>query len=94
MPFLQDPLKPSIFFLEVTYPDQWEERARNQGHLCPAVLREELTAVQAEGLPIPHIVVVHMNPRYEEAIVKELADLSAELGVEITPATEGVEFQV
>ena len=93
MPFLQDSLKPSILFLEVTYPNQLEERARSQGHLCPAVLREELMAAQAEGLPIPRIVAVHMDRRYEDTIVKELADLSAELGVEVTPTAEGVEFQ-
>ena len=92
--FLGDSFKPAIFFVEMTYPNQLEERARSQGHLCPAVLLEELTMVQAKGIPIPSIVAVHMNGQYRDTIATELARIASALRVDITPAIDGAEFQV
>ena len=92
--FLSDSLKPTIFFIEMTYPNQLEERARSQGHLCPAVLREEINTVQAKGIPIPSLVAVHMNVQYRDTIAVELARIASDLRVDITPAVDGAEFQV
>ena len=94
VPFLRDPSKPSLLFVEVTYLNQEEEKARRVGHLVPLMLQQELAAALDQSLPIPQVVVVHMDLRFEDIIRRELADVSASLGVEITPATEGMEFQV
>lgn len=93
-PLLMDPFKPSLLFTEVTFSSKEEDRARSAGHLTPSLLQRELEAVLGEGVSIPKIVIVHMDQKHQEAITRELAELSAELGVEITPATEDMEVQI
>lgn len=93
-PFLLDSFKPSLLFVEVTFSSVEEDRARNAGHLTPSLLRGELAAALGRGTSIPRIIAVHMDQRHEGAIRRELVEVSADLGVEIIPATEDMEFQV
>ena len=90
--FLSDPFKPQLLFVEVTYSNEGEPKAKKSGHLTPSLLHGELEAALRRGLPVPRIVAVHMDQRHECAVRRELAEVSARLGVEIVPGTEDAEF--
>lgn len=85
-PFLANVPPPLLLFVEVTFSDSGEDRARSSRHLTPSLLGDELQSARQQGLPIPHIVAVHRDPRHEQAIIQQLAQLSKRLNVTITPA--------
>jgi ribonuclease BN (tRNA processing enzyme) len=88
LPFFQDPLRPNLIFVEVTFPERMKELAKLNKHLTPDLLRGEITTATNQNLFIPRIMVVHRSPEQEEQIAGELAKLASELGVEITLAWE------
>ncbi len=92
--FLSDPFKPQLLFVDVTFSNAGESKARKSGHLTPALLHGELEASLRLGLPIPRIVAVHMDQRHEGAVRRELAKVSASLGAEIILGTEDAEFRL
>ena len=94
LPFFRDPFRPGLFFVDVTFSSGETDGARKSGHLTPALLQAELVEALGEGLTISPIVAVHMDSRYEEGIRQELALVADELGLEISLAREGMEFQV
>ena len=94
LPFFQDPLKPDPLFIEVTFAERMEERARLTGHLTPKLLGNEVAEAIKRGLAIPRILVVHRNPDHEEEISEELSGVVAKLGVDISLAHEGMSLQV
>lgn len=90
LPFFQDPFKPDTLFIEVTFPERMQERAKLTGHLTPELLRLEIREAMGLNLPVPRIVIVHRSPHHEEEITEELAEVASKLGVEITLAREGM----
>lgn len=92
--FFVDDQRLSLLFVEVTLSNSEEERARVVGHMTPSLLRYELKSLMECGLRIPNIVIVHRDRRHELVIRQELFQVSQELGVEITLAIEGQEFEV
>ena len=94
LPFFQDPSKPDLLFIEVTFPERMEELAKITGHLTPKFLRSELVEVARQNLAIPRIMIVHRAPDYEAEITEELEGGSSELGIEITLASEGMAVEV
>ena len=90
--FLSDQFKPQLLFVDVTFSNAGESKAQKSGHLTPAILHGELEAALRRGLPVPRIVAVHMDQRHEDAVRRELAEVSVSLGVEIVPGTEDAEF--
>ena len=66
------------------------ELAEFTGHLTPWLLREQLQTVLRADLPLPRIVPVHLYPGHRDQVAAELSDLAAELGVDLTPAHDGM----
>ena len=87
-PLLEDGLKPQVLFVEVTYPSRKAELAKIAGHLTPARLRSQLAEALDARLALPRIIAVHMSPADREEIVRELGQVAAELGVDLTPGHE------
>jgi len=85
---------PHLLIIEVTLPNEREERAFEAGHLTPALLNEELLAFQKERGYLPQIVTVHMDPTLEEKIKAELAEVAASLNHPITPGYEGMRIHL
>lgn len=89
-PFFQDECAPEVVFVDVTFPNRLEERARLTGHLTPGLLRTQLIAAFEDNLRIPRIVPVHMSLVDRDEVAEELKSLAAELGVDLTPGYEGM----
>ena len=87
LPFLAHEPPPQLLFVEVTYSNDGEDRARASQHLTPSLLHDELKSAQRQGLPLPPIVAVHRDPRHEPAIIQQLAQISQTLNTPIAPAT-------
>ena len=90
LPFMQDDLPPSTLFVDLTYPNELEWRAEVAGHLTPDRLKAQLQQAIADNVTLPKIVPVHMSQAYEKVIMKELAIVERELGVDLEPGFEGM----
>jgi len=88
--FLQDPLQPSVLFVDVTFPNRLHELAETTGHLTPCRLREELLTGLADGATPPRMVAVHISPQHQDELARELEDLSREMGVQVDLGFEGM----
>ena len=88
LPFFQDQLSPNIFFVDVTFPNRLEERAKLTGHMTPALLRYQLIEALKINVELPKIVAVHMSVEDQEEVIEELGSVSTELGIELTPGHE------
>ncbi len=91
--FANDP-PPRILFVEVTFSNDADDRARASQHLTPAILQEELEAARRQNLPLPEIVAVHRDPRHDPAIRRQLAELSQTLNLPITPAPTNAQYRL
>ncbi len=84
--------KPQVLFVEVTFPNRLDHRARVTGHLTPTTLAKEVQAAQARGLPVPRIVAVHIGYFFRHEILAELAQLPANAGVDVTVGHEEMQI--
>ena len=75
LPFLAHTPPPQVLFVEVTFSNDGNARARASRHLTPSLLQDELESARRRDLSIPPIVAVHRDPRHEQAILQELAEV-------------------
>lgn len=85
---LMGDLEPQLVITEVTLPNAQAELAESARHLTPDRLRGEIDALQARGRPVPRLLVVHVDPRAEQTIHRELAEVAHRTGITIDCATE------
>jgi phosphoribosyl 1,2-cyclic phosphodiesterase len=83
-------ISPDVLFIEVTSCDKWLESMKNNGHMTPTLLKQELISFKNIKGYFPRVITVHMNPLDEPLIRSELALVSSELGVSIEMAYEGM----
>jgi ribonuclease BN (tRNA processing enzyme) len=88
LPFFQDEFSPRLLFVDVTFPNRLQAQAKLSGHLIPALLRHEVVQALKSGARLPTIVPIHVSLLHREEVQKELAGVGAELGLDLTPATE------
>ena len=87
-------VSPHLALIETSYPDHMETDARARGHLTPSLLAADLDRIVQESGEMPSVWAVHLNPRFEEEIRKDLAAASRRLGLEIKAAYQGLELEV
>jgi ribonuclease BN (tRNA processing enzyme) len=87
---------PDVLVTECTFSNAQRELdgGRMHGHLCPSQLQVELETFRARRAYLPRIFVVHVNPFYEDAIRRELAEVVRSIVADIAVATEGESIQV
>jgi len=85
-------IAPQLLITEVTATDEYEEFAKESGHLTPGLLRQELTRFREAKGYLPQVVLVHMNPDMEREIEAEIATLAKALDTSITLAHEGMQL--
>ena len=90
MGIFQDSLSPEVLFVDVSFPNRMYSRAQITGHQTPWMLREQLVRALTAGLELPRLIAVHLAPDHREQIISELADLAAELNVDLVAAHEGM----
>ena len=86
-------ISPQLMFLDVTFPNRLKEMAIRAGHLCPGLLEEELISFRRSKAYLPRIVLIHLNPQYEDEIRNEATKVAEKLGAEIDLAHEGMEIE-
>jgi len=80
---------PQLIVTDLTWPNSLANAAKDAGHLCPEMLREELIAFRQANGYLPKVVAVHTSPQHESEIEKELRDVGGVLGISIDIAREG-----
>ena len=82
-------ISPDLLIIDLTFPDKLEHFAINAQHLCPNLLKKELCSFHEINRYLPRIILMHLSPRYEEEIRKEINQISDELNHNIEIAIEG-----
>ncbi len=89
-----DRVSPQVLFIELTASDRWQEAMRNNGHMTPNLLRQELTSFRQIRGYLPRVICVHMNPANEEEIRSEILPMADALGISVELAHEGMLVEV
>ena len=91
---LWENVSPHLIIVEVTFPNKLENRAKNAAHLCPKMLKNELLELQRVKGDFPQIVIMHVSPRFEKEIKKEMQAVAQELQCPIDVASEGKIYNI
>lgn len=82
-------ISPQLIIIDVTWPNSLANSARDAGHLCPEMLKQELTEFRRLKGYLPKVVAIHMSPQHEPQIRKEVRKVAESLGISIGIAREG-----
>jgi ribonuclease BN (tRNA processing enzyme) len=85
---------PQLIIADLTWPNGLSNAARDAGHLCPEMLKEELIEFRRLNGYLPRVTVIHLSPRHEPDIRKEVGEVAESLGISINIAHEGEELVV
>ena len=87
-------ISPHLLIADVTFPDRFENMAKDAGHLCPKMLKEELIEFHRAKGYLPQTILIHQSPQFEEEIREEAQKIAKELGLSIDIACEGEKFTI
>lgn len=87
-------VRADLLILEVSFANANREAAERAKHLTPELLGAELRTLRAVQGRVPPVLAVHLDPAQEDAIRPELAEVAAELGVEVTVAARGLTVEL
>jgi ribonuclease BN (tRNA processing enzyme) len=82
-------ISPQLIIADLTWPNALAHAAKDAGHLCPEMLREELIDFHGMKGYLPKVVAIHMSPQYESEIEREVREVAESLGTSIDIAHEG-----
>jgi ribonuclease BN (tRNA processing enzyme) len=82
-------ISPQLIIADVTWPNSLSTAAKDAGHLCPEMLREELIEFRRAKGYLPKVVVTHTSPQHEPEIEREVRQAAKSLGASIDIAHEG-----
>ncbi len=83
---------PQLVVTDLTWPNSLADAAKDAGHLCPQMLREELLEFRRANGYLPKVIAVHTSPQHEPKIEKEAGEVARFLGASIEIAHEGETF--
>ena len=82
-------ISPQLIIADVTWPNSLANAAKDAGHLCPEMLKEELIGFRQVNSYLPKVVVIHTSPQHEPEIEREVGEVAKLLGASIDIAREG-----
>ena len=85
-------ISPQLIITDVTWPNNLANAAKDAGHLCPEMLKEELIEFRRVNNYLPRVAVIHVSPQHEPEIEKEVREVAKSLGTSIDIAHEGEEL--
>jgi ribonuclease BN (tRNA processing enzyme) len=85
-------ISPQLIIADVTWPNSLANAAKDAGHLCPEMLKDELTEFRRAKGYLPKVAVIHLSPQHEPEIEREIREVAKLLGTSIDIAREGEEF--
>lgn len=89
---LWEHISPDLIIVDTTFPNKLENRAINAAHLCPKLLKKELLELKNVNGNYPKIILIHLSPKFEKKIRKEVDEVAKELNISIDIASEGEEI--
>ena len=87
-------ISPWTILVEVTFGNKAEEAGSVIGHLTPWLIEKSLADFVSQKGYAPKVIVAHINPPWEDAILRELADVQERLGLNILVSSEGISVAV
>ena len=75
---------PRAILTEVTYENAAADKAATAAHITPKMLGESMAAFKSLRGFFPRIFVTHINPESEATVRKDLKELAAQTGLDIT----------
>ena len=85
-------ISPQLIIADLTWPNSLAKAARDAGHLCPEMLKEELIEFRRVKGYLPKVAAIHMSPQHEPEIEREVREVARLLSVSIDIAHEGEEL--
>jgi len=82
-------ISPQLIIADVTWPNSLANSAKDAGHLCPGMLKEELIEFRRVNSYLPRVAVIHVSPQHEPEIEEEVREVAKLLGASIDIAHEG-----
>jgi hypothetical protein len=83
-----------LLIIDVTLPNDYQEFAKETGHLTPNLLKQELIVFQEHKGYLPEVIAVHMDTGFEHKIREEVAAVAEALSITITMAQEGMQLHI
>jgi ribonuclease BN (tRNA processing enzyme) len=87
-------ITPDLLIIEVTFPDNIEQTAIDAQHLCPKMLKKELQDFFKIQGYYPRIIIIHLCPKLEDEIRKDIKMVEKELDITIEIAQEGQKIKI
>jgi len=85
-------ISPQLIITDLTWPNSLASAAKDAGHLCPEMLKEELIEFRRVNNYVPRVIVIHLSPQHEPEIEGEVGEIARSLGISIDIAHEGEEL--
>lgn len=85
---------PDLLVMETTFSDEDEDVARRTLHLTPRLLRAELLGLKRHWGRLPRVLIVHMDPRCERDIRRQVSQMASELLISVRFGFEGMILEV
>jgi Cft2 family RNA processing exonuclease len=87
-------ISPQLIITDLTWSNSLSNAAKDAGHLCPEMLKEELIEFRRVNGYLPRVTVIHMSPQHEPYIEEEVGEVAKSLGISIDIAREGEELML
>jgi ribonuclease BN (tRNA processing enzyme) len=85
-------ISPQLLIIDLTWPNSLANAAKDAGHLCPEMLKEELIEFRRIKGYLPKVVAIHMSPQHEPETKREIRQVAKLLETSIGIAREGEEL--
>ena len=72
----------------------YSKTAINAAHLCPKMLKNELMEFNRINGYFPKVFIIHLSPKFEDEILKEINEVSNDLNISIEQAVERKEIVI
>ena len=83
-------VSPDVLLTECSHGNANRDHAFVAGHQTPDLLKESLLAFKGLHGYLPRVLVTHINPQWEQAVRRELVEVSRELDHEIVVTAPGM----
>ena len=87
-------ISPQLIIIDLTFPNHLENTAKNAGHLCPKMLEMELMKFHQIKGYFPQVILIHLSPKHEKEIKREVKEVAKKLKISIDIACEGEKLTI
>ncbi len=87
-------VSPDALLTECSHGNLNRAHVAKAGHQTPELLKETLSDFKALRGYLPKVIVTHINPQWEQAVRKELVEVSREIDHEILIAEPGMTLEL